>query len=102
MACYAITSATQAYDYYQLNCTVGALVPNASNTGRDTLILINGDWVRTSRTTQTITNSTQLVVGELPIPATTLHYSDVILPAVLICGAFAAMIMRMFMGVRRR
>ena len=101
MACYTIQSATQAYDYTNLNCTPGAVVPNATNTPRDTLILVDGEWHRTQRTTTNVTSSTAIVVENLPLPHTSLHTRDVILPAVLVVLCVFALIMRMFMGVRR-
>ena len=101
MSCFTISNATTAYNYPNLTCTEGNAVPNATNTRRDTYILIDGKWYQTATTTTSITSSNALVVSELPNTFEAIPYRDLVLPAALIVLCLFGVIMRMFRGVRR-
>lgn len=101
MACYTIANATTAYNYPNLNCTPGNPVPNATNTIRDTFILIDGQWYNTVRTNTSVSNNTQLVVAELPLPYQDMPVRDLILPAVILMICLFNLILNMIKGVRR-
>lgn len=101
MSCLVLQSATQYYDYTNANCTVGSVVPNGAYT-RDTYLLLDGQWLLSSRTlSQTVTNSNQVVLSSVPSPDSSLHYRDVLLPATLLVLALFALIYKAFVGVRR-
>lgn len=102
MSCYTIQNATTAYNYPNLNCTPGNTVPGATNTRRDTHILVDGQWYQTQTTTISTTNNTSLVVAELPQPYQDVPVRDLVLPSTLIVLAFMSIILNIFRGVRRK